>query len=58
MQQSITIIVLYVLFGATVCVVLIGGVRLVRAIIAASRPLEQIGRAMEDIATTLKKDRM
>jgi len=48
---------LYVLIGAAICVGLIMSVRLFRAFINASRALEQMGRAMEDIASTLKRDR-
>jgi len=58
MQDSVIYFVLYLFLAAVICVVVIGGVRLVRAIIAGSRALEQMGRAMEEIASTLKKDRM
>jgi hypothetical protein len=51
-------IVMELLFGAFVCVVVIVGVRWMRAMFAAARSLEQISRTLEDIASTLKKDRV
>jgi len=48
-------VVMYLLVGLAICALVILGVRLLRAIFAALRAVVQIGRAMEDIAATLKK---
>jgi hypothetical protein len=56
--DSAIVVVVYLLIGAAICVGVICSLRLVRAMFTAAHALEQIGRTMEDIASTLKKDRI